>query len=117
MFEGRMIAVVSRQVLDELIRTFQRKLPSATGALREFLLNSPLSVVADPTPAETRRWLDILDSGDASILAAALEVEPDFFVTGDSHFLDNPALARRTSVAICSPAELLSFLHDQQSGP
>ena len=110
MIEGKIVAVVSRQVLDELVRTLKRKLPHSLPLLREFLLNSPLRVIRDPDFEDITAWIDLVMEGDASILLAAISAEPDFFVTGDSHFLDNQQLRKKSDLTICSPAELLSNL-------
>jgi len=110
MLDGRITVIVSRQILEEVVRTFKKKLPLALPALSEFLLNSPLEVVSDPDPEEIPRWTDILNEGDASILTASITATPDFFVTGDSHFLDNPLLKEKSGLVICSPAQLLENL-------
>jgi len=86
------------------------KVPLALPALREFLLNSPLKVVGDSEPDEVARWAGVMQEGAASILAAAMAAEPDFFVTGDSHFLNNPRLKKKSSLVIFSPSELIDNL-------
>lgn len=108
--EGKITVAVSQQVLEEVVRTVKNKLPRALPALREFLLCSPLQVIGDPGPEEVARWTGIVHEEDASILAAAIAAEPDFFVTGDSHFLDNSQLKRQSVVAIRSPSELIENL-------
>lgn len=110
LLDGRIVAVVSRQVLEEVVRTFKKKLPRALPALREFLLSSPLVVVGDPEPDEVAIWAGMLGEGDAFVFSAAITAEPDFFVTGDSHFLSNARLKKKSGLAICSPAELLENL-------
>lgn len=110
LIEGKITVVVSQQVLEEVVRTFKKKLPRALPALREFLLNSPLKVVGDPEPDEVARWAGVMQEGDASILAAAIAAGPDFFVTGDSHFLNNTQLEKESTMAICSPSELIDNL-------
>jgi len=110
LLDGNITAVVSRQVLEEVVRTFKKKLPRALPALREFLLSSPLKVVGDPEPDEVARWAGVMQEEDASILAAAIAAEPDFFVTGDSHFLNNTRLKKRSTLAICSPSGLIDNL-------
>lgn len=110
MLDCRITVIVSQQILEEIVRTFKKKLPRALSALSGFLLNSPLEVINDPSPSEVLRWTDILHEGDASVLAAAISANPDFFVTGDYHFLDNSLLKRKSGLVICSPAQLLKNL-------
>lgn len=110
MLDGRITVIVSQQILEEVVRTFKKKLPRALPALSEFLLSSPLEVIRDPGPEEVLRWTDMLNEGDASILAAAITSNPAFFVTGDSNFLNNSLLKRKSGLVICSPSQLLENL-------
>lgn len=116
MVNRRIKPVVSRQILDEVVATFSKKLPQALPALKELLLNIQLEVVGDPGPGEIDRWSGELDTGDASILTAAIAANPDFFATGDSHFLDNPALQKKSGLTICSPSQLLETLDPGRTG-
>ncbi|MBN1369690.1 MAG: putative toxin-antitoxin system toxin component, PIN family [Dehalococcoidaceae bacterium] len=104
--QGKFKVVVSRQVLDELVYTLKQKLPHALPALRTFLINMPPEVTPDPPLAEIRRW-NALQPGDAAILAAAITAKPDFFVTGDNHFLDNADALKQTGLNIVTPADFL----------
>jgi uncharacterized protein len=114
MLDRKIKVVISRQILEEVVRTFKKKLPAALPALNRFFLNSPLEVVGDPSPDEFLRLAETLKEGDASILAAAVAANPDFFVTGDCHFLDNPQLKRKSGLVICTPAQLLEGMGLEQ---
>ncbi|MBU1670697.1 MAG: putative toxin-antitoxin system toxin component, PIN family [Actinobacteria bacterium] len=103
--KGEIVAVISRRVLDEVIRTVRKKLPDALPPLNSYLRSSAFEVVEDAEQAEADRWQGVLEPGDADILAAALRAEPDFFVTGDKHFLHNRRL-RPPGLQIVSPLEL-----------
>ena len=105
--EGRLMMVVSQQVLDEVIRTIKEKIPEALPALRRLLVNAPPEVRKDPTPDEAKRWSGLLDIGDAAILAAAVSAKPDYFVTGDRHFTENPEIAERAGLEIVTPAQFV----------
>lgn len=108
--EGRFVVVVSQQVLEEVVRTFKTKSPKALPALRDFLLNSPLEVVGDPGPEDVAGWTELLDEGDAVIIASAIAAEPDYFITGDSHFLENNRVKKKSGLEICPPSVLLMIL-------
>lgn len=110
MLDGRITVIVSRQILEEIVRTFKKKLPLALPALSEFLLNSPLEVVSDPEPEGVAHWIKTLHERDDAIIAAAIAAEPDFFVTGDSHFLKNSRLKTESGLQIFSPSDLLKIL-------
>lgn len=106
--DGRFSPIVSRQVLDELVRVIGQKLPEALPLLREYLENLSLEVCADPSPAEVEKWVNVVGGYDAPIAAAAREAEADFLVSGDSHFLKAVDRARARGLLIVSPAD---FLH------
>lgn len=105
--EGKLMVVVSQQVLDEVIRTIKEKLPEALPALRKLMVNSPPEIRKDPTPEEVKHWSGLLDIGDAAIIAAAVTAQPDYFVTGDRHFIENPEIAERAGLQIVTPAQFL----------
>jgi len=105
--KGNLSVVVSQQVLEEVIRTIKEKLPDALTALRRLLINTPPEVVADPKLLDIERWTKKLHLGDAAILAAAISAQPDYFITGDRHFLDNQEIAENAGLKIVTPAQFL----------
>ncbi len=107
---GRITMVISRQVLDEVIRNIRRKLPDIIGPVIEFLSATTIEIVANPDPEEVAGNRLNLSLGDAAVLLAAARVKPDFFVTGDNHFLENPELEKTLSLRIITPAQLLRIL-------
>lgn len=108
--EGRLAVVISQQVLEEVVRTVNEKLPEALPALHRLLVGAPPEIVSDPVPQEVAGYADVLSLGDAAILAAAIAAQPDYLVTGDKHFLDSPAIAEWSGLRIVAPAELLRLL-------
>jgi len=105
--EGRLMVIVSQQVMDEVIRTIKEKLPEALPALRKLLMNAPPEIRKDPPLEEVKRWSELLDAGDAAILTAALSAQPDYFVTGDRHFTENPEIAEKAGLKIVTPAQFI----------
>jgi putative PIN family toxin of toxin-antitoxin system len=105
---GEFRIVISRLVLDEIISVVQRKAPGALPALRELLVNAELDIYDDPTLQEVQPWLDLLQVGDAAVLAAAINSEVDYLVSGDRHFLSNKDIAIRSRLKILSPADFLA---------
>ena len=108
--EGRMTVVISQQVLDEVVRTIKAKLPEALPSLRKLLVNSPLEIRKDPTPEEVARWAEVINPDDAGILAAATDAEPDYLITGDSHFFKSPVIGRKSGLQIVTPGQFLERL-------
>ncbi|MDP2675051.1 MAG: putative toxin-antitoxin system toxin component, PIN family [Dehalococcoidia bacterium] len=110
--EDRITIVVSQLVVEELIRAIHRKLPDALPLLREFLLNTPPEVVPDPSADEIQRFAPDVNRSDAPVLAAAVNADADYLVSGDVAFL-REARRLEITVALVTPRELLGRL---QSG-
>lgn len=108
--EGHIRVVVSQQVLEEVIRTIKEKLPEALSALKRLLVNAPPEVEADPSPEAIQRWTKELHPADAVILAAAIAAKPDYFITGDNHFLENQVIKENAGLNIVTPARFLKLL-------
>jgi len=107
---GDIIVVVSQQVLEEVVRTIKEKLPDALPVLRRLLMSTPPEVTADPPLEAIKRRKKKLSIADAAVLEAAITARPDYFITGDNHFLDDPHLAEGTDLHIVTPAEFLKIL-------
>lgn len=108
--KGKISVVISQQVLEEVIRTIKEKVPTAFPALQSLLLNVPPEIVADPKPEEMEHWTKKLSIEDAAILAAAIAAKPDYFITGDNHFTENPDLAKVAELKIVTPAQFLKLM-------
>jgi len=108
--KGNISVVVSQQVLEEVIRTVKEKLPDFLPALRRLLVNTPPEVAADPKLPDIKRWTKKLHLGDATILAAAVTAQSDYFITGDRHFVENPDIVKETGLTIVMPAQFLKIM-------
>ena len=107
---GRITMVISRQVLDEVIRNVRRKLPDILEPVIDFLSTTAIEVVANPESEEVVDNRMNLSPRDAAVLLAAARAKPDYFVTGDNHFLKNPGLEETLDLRIITPAQLLRIL-------
>lgn len=108
--KGNISVVVSQQVLEEVILTIKEKLPDSLPALRRLLVNTPPEVAADPKLPDIKRWTKILHLGDAAILASAITARPDYFISGDRHFIDNPDIVKEAGLTIVTPAQFLKVM-------
>jgi len=106
--EGRFTMVISRQVLDEVVRTIAEKLPDAVPNLWILLTNTPIEICRDPEPGDIEAWVEITGADDAPIAAAAGAAEVDFFVSGDSHFLKAAVEAEKKGLHVVSPSDFLA---------
>jgi len=69
--DGTIAIVISRQVLEELVRTVNNKAPRVTPLLHRFLSSTPPELTADPLDAQVKRVSAFLNTTDAPILARA----------------------------------------------
>jgi putative PIN family toxin of toxin-antitoxin system len=99
--------------LDEIRMVFKRKV-----SYREYLLDRFLKMVkAKIIPAKKyRRFIPtatklVKDKKDAPILACALAIKPDYFVTGDRDFLTKEI---REKVNTITPGEFLRRLKEKR---
>ncbi|OGO40326.1 MAG: hypothetical protein A2147_01705 [Chloroflexi bacterium RBG_16_57_8] len=104
---GDIVGVVSQMVLAEVVRAVRKKNPGILPVLRTLLVDAPIEVVADPPIKSVGRWRGGLSPMDAIIVEAAVAAKPDYFVTGDHHFLDDTSIAKDSGLRIVTPADYL----------
>lgn len=114
---GRLNVVISRQVLEEVVRVIKEKLPEALPLLRDLLFSASPEIVADPAPEVVRLLMKKLSAGDAAVLGAAIAAKPDYFITGDNHFLADPGLAKEAGLVIGTPAQFLKVIDGGEKWP
>ena len=113
--DGEFTVVISQQVLEELVRTIKEKLPAALPALRQLLGNVSLEIVKDPDYEVVAEWAEIIHHEDAAILAAAVAAQPDYLVTGDKHFFEDPAIIEKSGLCIVTPDRFLACIDSGNS--
>lgn len=113
--ETRLITlVVSEEVLVEAERNLQEKLPRAMPEYRRFIATCPLEKAATPSAAEVATAMEMIHPKDAPILAAAMSGGTDYLVTLDhKHFLDDPAVARKSGLCIGMPGDFLAWFRNR----
>jgi putative PIN family toxin of toxin-antitoxin system len=108
---GRLEVTISQKVLNEIIIVLNKKLPSVLGLLQNFLLTYPPEIVKDPSAEAVKKWRDIINENDAAILESAICCNPDYFITGDKHFFESPAIAERSGLQIIRPQAFLKAFY------
>ncbi|MBI2864469.1 MAG: putative toxin-antitoxin system toxin component, PIN family [Chloroflexi bacterium] len=102
---GTITMIVSRQVIEETVRTLRKKRPEALPSLQTLLFSLTPTVVDDPAGEEVAACLPFVrHQEDSPILAAAIKGRADFLVTGNTRHFQPPPDA---SIMILSPRELL----------
>lgn len=85
-------------------------MPAKMPSLVEFLLQHHPEICPDPRPEEVSRFAQVINNEDAPILAAAINAQVDYLVTGDKHFLSKVDVLKETGVAVVSPSEFVELL-------
>ena len=98
--------IICRQNIEELRRTFNRKLPHKLYALDAFLSVSLMTLEVVPVPRETYAAEGkVRDESDRPILRAAIFANADIILTGDNDLLE----AGISSPRILTAAEFLKI--------
>ncbi len=108
---GTLRIFVSPQVIREIDAALRRKAPDLLGPMAMLLDAANVDVRPEPHE-ETKCWASSLVThpGDALILAAAMDVQPDYFVTLDRvHFLNNKRLLEQLPFPVGTPGDFLAW--------
>jgi putative PIN family toxin of toxin-antitoxin system len=107
---GKINISISQKVLNEIIAVILKKIPELQTTLQEFLLSYPPEIIKDPDTKNIEKWSGIINLDDAMILESAISCQPDYFITGDKHFFENPLIEKRSGLKIIKPADFLNIL-------
>ncbi len=109
---GEIIIVLSKGVLVETDRVFEKKFPGLVGEFRGFIKNLSPIVTADPTAQEIREAESVIDKDDAPILAAAQKVNVHYLVSLDTRHFHTPKARQYSRNPIVTPAQFLTEFRD-----
>lgn len=104
--EGKIQAVISRQVLEELVRNVKKKIPPAVGPLEDLMQSSPPKIVKNPQKIseEVKKWVDLKDQ---KIFQAAVSASVKLFITGNTKHFSIKNLERNLGVKILNPKQAI----------
>ena len=109
---GEIVIILSRGVLVETDRVFEKKFPDLTGQFREFIKSLSPEVAEDPAPQEIREAENFIDKGDAPILAAAKKENIHYLVSLDIKHFHAKKARGYLKTPIVTPAQfLMEFRH------
>lgn len=106
---GHIKAVISRQVLDELVRNVRAKIPQAERPLKTFLEATPPKILREPITIPPK-LVGLVHPKDAPLVAAAIQAGLHFFVTGNKSHFDVGRLRQRFTITILTPNQLVDSL-------
>lgn len=104
---GLIELIVSRQVVVEADRNIEEKLPEMLNEYREFIKLLAPVLVDDPLQNDVAKYLTVINSDDASILASAVISGADFLVTWDRRHFIGKNIHIHSSLKIVTPGEFL----------
>lgn len=98
--------IICKQNVEELRRTFNRKLPHKLYALDSFLSISLIMLEIVPVPETVHETEKLVrDADDRPILRAAIAANADVIITGDKDLLE----ANLTHPRVLTPAQFLDL--------
>ena len=105
---GEIIIILSKGVLVETDRVFEKKFPGLIGDFRRFIKNLSPIVTDDPTKEEIREAEGAIDKDDAPILAAAKKENIHYLVSLDTKHFHSHKARQYLKSPIVTPAQFLT---------
>ncbi|MBM3284225.1 putative toxin-antitoxin system toxin component, PIN family [Candidatus Gottesmanbacteria bacterium] len=100
----KIMAVISKQVLEELIRNFREKLPQALSIFQEFITSCPPEIIIDPKTINPK-VKNLVSPEDGPIFTSAIIGRVDYFITGNRKDFKIARLEKLTGIKILSPKQ------------
>ena len=107
--EGQINAVISQQVLGEVVKHIRMKIPDMLPHFQNFMVTSPPEIVADSLKIPKEIMLIISDQKDQPIFTSAIVAEVDYFITGNIKDFKRDKLEKMTKIKIQTPVEAVKF--------
>ncbi len=107
---GKIAIIISQKVLNETIEVLSEKLQEIIPFLKKFLLSYPPEIVKDAKAESIKKWSGLINEEDAIILESAVSCKPDYFITGDNHFFNDPLIKKKSGLKILRPESFVKIL-------
>ena len=105
---GEIVIILSKGVLVETDRVFERKFPDLAEEFRKFIKSLSPSVADDPTSEEIREAESVIDKDDAPILAAAKKENIHYLVSLDTKHFHTNKVRQYLKSPVVTPAQFLT---------
>lgn len=102
--EGKINAVLSQEVLKELLRNLKIKIPRAFDVFQNMMLLHPPEIIEDPKIIPQHMKL-LIHQKDQGIFVAAIAAKVKFFVTGNTKDFKVEKLEKLTGIKILTPKQ------------
>ena len=117
---GEIIVILSKGILVETDRVFERKFPDLIGDFREFIKSLSPVIVDDPTRDEILAAETVIHKDDAPVLAAAKKADVRYLVSLDLKHFHVPKVRGYLKASVVTPAQFLNefrkIFEKEQSG-
>lgn len=110
---GIITPYISEQVINEVLRNTQKKLPGCVDLFYLLFKRLPF-VIADPGVEHLLHAKAFINENDAPIIAAAMTAEADWLLSLDSHFL-NKDWKGEVSFLIGTPGDFLRKMRIEET--
>ncbi len=97
-------AIISQQVLEELVKNIQAKIPTAITPLQILLQSAAPKIIKNPEKVNPQ-LLKLINRKDQSIFQAAINSQTDLFITGNLKDFKIKPLKKLFDISVLSPAE------------
>ena len=105
---GEIVIILSKGVLVETDRVFEKKFPNLIGDFREFIKNLSPVVTEYPTSQEIREAQGVIDKDDTLILAAAKKENIHYLVSLDTKHFHTHKVRQYLNSPIVTPSQFLT---------
>lgn len=107
--EGTITAVLSQEVLKELLRNLKIKIPRVYDVFQKMILLHPPEIIEDPLKI-SQYIKSLVHEKDQGIFAAAVSAKVKFFITGNIKDFHVEKLKKITGIKIITPKEAVKLL-------
>jgi len=107
--EGKIKAVISRQVLVETVRNINEKIPHAIYVFEKTLKEAPPYIVKDPVRVH-KNISRLVSKEDRVIMGAAISAKVKYFVTGNIADFKKREILSKFKIEILTPKQAVDLL-------
>jgi predicted nucleic acid-binding protein len=103
-------AATGQYNLEEIARTFTRKLPAARPVFRDIMSRLKFQIIPLPERKKLEQYRGVIVDEDLPVLVSAIECGADYLVTDDKKHFGGRRGRKDIALKICSPSELVEIL-------
>jgi len=110
--EKEITIAISELVLEEIINTFQTKLPQALSLVSEYLQSFKVLIFRNPGKQKMLAYSKLADKNDLPILVSAIENKCQYLITGNLKDFSIKKIKKETNLQVVSPVEMMKIIEE-----